>query len=408
MTGSVLLSHPHAGAVAVATAGAFESVNRLAAFVTGLGAVRGTRGGAVLERMAIRNGSLSNRVLDGIRPGHVVSLGPVEALSRGVGYLARRAGAGHLTTYDLLFVTHDLAVSVWSWPRVTDAVYAFEDGALRTFKRAKERGLKCIWDLPTPHWSTAEAVWRRESARWAGAMGEAAYAETDWKKRRKDGELALADVVSVASEFTRRSLESAGCATPVVVVPYGFPVDQFRQKWKVPEGPFTVLSVGSHDLRKGTPYLLEAWKRAGLKDARLRLIGPMKLNASFLAEYAGLFEHVSHVPRRLLEQEYQHADLLAFPTLGDGFGLVIQEAMCCGTPVVTTPCGGGPECITSGQDGWLVPERSVDALVETFRQAAANRDRLAAMGAAARRRAERWTWRDAGSLLVRSLGSFGC
>lgn len=239
-------------------------------------------------------------------------------------------------------------------------------------------------------------------------MGSRPPTEPDWKRRRKDGELALADVVSVASGFTRHSLESAGCAKPVVVVPYGFPVDQFSAKPEPPEGPFTVLSVGTHDLRKGTPYLLEAWKRAGLKDSHLRLIGPMKLTASFLADYAGLFEHVAHVPKRLLEQEYQHADLLAFPTLGDGFGLVIQEAMCCGTPVVTTPCGGGPECITSGQDGWLVPERSVDALVEMFRQAAVNRDRLAAIGAAARRRAERWTWRDAGSLLVRSLGSFGC
>jgi len=74
--------------------------------------------------------------------------------------------------------------------------------------------------------------------------------------------------------------------------------------------------------------------------------------------------------------------------------------MCCGTPVVTTPCGGGPESITDGVDGWLIPPRDIDALVERLRAAAADRDRTAAVGRAARARAERWTWREAGDALV--------
>jgi starch synthase len=89
--------------------------------------------------------------------------------------------------------------------------------------------------------------------------------------------------------------------------------------------------------------------------------------------------------------------------LGDGFGLVIQEAMCCGTPVLTTPCGGGPECITDGVDGWIAPPRDLDALVERLRYCASNRDRAFAMGRAARARAERWTWRDAGEALIKGL-----
>ena len=89
--------------------------------------------------------------------------------------------------------------------------------------------------------------------------------------------------------------------------------------------------------------------------------------------------------------EYQRADLVAFPTLGDGFGLVIQEAMCSRTPVVTTPAGGGPECITHGQDGWIVPAGDVDALVETFAICAAiaiASDSAGCVGARARRAVE--------------------
>ncbi|HEY2731275.1 MAG TPA: glycosyltransferase family 4 protein, partial [Polyangia bacterium] len=117
----------------------------------------------------------------------------------------------------------------------------------------------------------------------------------------------------------------------------------------------------------------------------------------------GLFRHRPHVPKAELGELYAAADVLAFPTLGDGFGLVIQEAMCSGTPVITTPCGGGPECIDDGVDGWLVPPRDIDALVERLRFCAANRDRVFVMGQSARAHAERWTWRDADEALVRAL-----
>jgi glycosyltransferase involved in cell wall biosynthesis len=126
----------------------------------------------------------------------------------------------------------------------------------------------------------------------------------------------------------------------------------------------------------------------------------MRLAKSFVDRYAvdgyaGSVRHWPHVPKTELSARYAAADVLAFPTLGDGFGLVIQEAMCTGTPVITTPCGGGPECITNDVDGWLVPPGDIDALVERLRFCAANRDRVFEVGQAARRRAEQWTWADA-------------
>ncbi|HVR62782.1 MAG TPA: glycosyltransferase family 4 protein, partial [Polyangia bacterium] len=244
-----------------------------------------------------------------------------------------------------------------------------------------------------------------ELGRWPGAHGSdpPSPIEPDWKKRRKDAELGLATAVSVASAHTRASLEQLGVKVPIIITPYGFPVDTFRSKTVMNDGPLTVLAVGSQDLRKGTPYLLEAWKRAGLKNARLRLVGRLNLSSNFLARYAGLFEHVPYAANAELGAMYRGADMLMFPTLGDGYGLVIQEAMACGTPVVTTPCGGGPESISDGKTGWIVPPRNVDALVERLRFAAANRDKVFEVGQAARARAERWTWRQAGESLVSAL-----
>jgi glycosyltransferase involved in cell wall biosynthesis len=400
----VLVSHPHAAQVATRTAAAFAERGLLAAYASGVVAADGTTAARAMGFLARRWPRLANRLVRGVGRDRLRALPLVELGAR----LAARGMPrlrGRPPTYEALFLAHDLALAALPWPRETDAVYAYEDGALFTFQRARRRGCARIWDLPLPHWAALERVWREESARWPGAMGETPPLEPEWKKRRKDTELALATTISVASVFTADSLRAAGARVPLVVTPYGFPVQEIAAKERPPPGPFTVLAAGTQDLRKGTPWLLEAWRCAALRDARLRLVGPMRLTPTFLARYAGLFEHVPHVPRARLTAEYQAADLLAFPTLGDGFGLVIQEAMCAATPVLTTRCGGGPECITDGRDGWIAPERDLDALVARLREAAADRDRLAAMGRAARARAERWTWREAGAALVAGLGA---
>jgi glycosyltransferase involved in cell wall biosynthesis len=399
----LLVSHPHVAAVSVETAAALERRHLLAGYFTGVSAVRGSVSGAVLGALARRRPVVANRLVSGIRSDALRSLWAVELTARLAGRAARAAGASSWRSYDALFVGHDTAVSMLPWPSLAGGVYAYEDGALRTFRRASRAGLARVLDLPTPWWTSAERLWREESARWPGAMGPAPHEEPAWKRKRKCEELALADVVSVASGFTRSSALEAAGERPVVVTPYGFPVERFAARAQPPKGTFTVLAVGNQDLRKGTPYLLEAWRLANIKDATLRLVGGMRLTRAFLGRYAGLFEHVPWMPRANLEQVYQQADLVAFPTLGDGFGLVIQEAMCCGTPVLTTRCGGGPECIEDGETGLLVPDRSVEALVEALRWASLNRDRLSELGQAARRRAESWTWSDAGRCLVDGL-----
>jgi glycosyltransferase involved in cell wall biosynthesis len=395
---AIVVSHPHVAAVAVGLAKSLENESKLSAFMTGFASPGEGWSGEAVRALAARRPVLRNRILTGIPASRLRTLPAVELAAR----LAARFGP-RSSLYDALFTAHDLAVSLVSWPPGTTGIYAYEDGALLTFGRAQQRGLERIWDLPLPHHRTIEELLNEEFHRWPGAAIGPPHREPPWKLRRKDAELALATKVSVASTFTKQSLQRLAIDVPIVVAGYGFPIEEFQARTAAPSGPFTVISVGSHDLRKGTPYLLEAWRRAAIPDAELHLVGPLRLAKSFVDSYAGLFRHWPHVPKSELGRRYAGADLLAFPTLGDGFGLVIQEAMCTGTPVVTTPCGGGPECITDGVDGWIVPPRDIDALVERFRAAAADRDRTRAIGRAARARAERWTWQEAGAALIRGL-----
>ncbi len=394
----VLVSHPHTAVFSQAVAAALDRYGSLGKFVAGVA----YSPESIPAKFAGRFGDvlpLRNRVVGGVERAKLLSLGGVEIASR----LAARTKL--VSLYNSIFVAHDVVAAKVPWPRDLSAVYAYEDGALKTFERAAALGLKRVWDLPLPHYRTIAEMWLEERRRWPTAQEWHPQVEGAWKYRRKDSELALASLVVTASKFTRDSVERLGVKAPMVTIPYGFPVDQFSAREASPRGPFRVLSVGGHDLRKGTPYLLEAWKRAELKDAELRLVGRMSLSPVFLERYAGTFTHVPSIPRERLVSEYQAADVLIFPTLGDGFGMVIQEAMCCGTPVLTTRCGGGPECITDGENGWIVEERSVDALVEALRHLHRHRDRTAEAGRKARARAEGWTWQDAGDEYHRQLAA---
>lgn len=404
MVSRILLSHPHATDVAKAAASAL-SKDMLAAFITGAAIRKDGWLGRVVQAVPHGPSVVDNRLLNGLSLGQLWSLPVVEFAARAAAKTAARIGSPQPSTYDALYLAHDAAVAAMPWPRRTDAIYAYEDGALWSFARARMMGALCLWDLPSPHWATVEGFYRQELERWPGAHPGRPPIEPAWKKTRKDAELDAAHHVMVASRFCQKSVVDVRPNANVHVVPYGFPVERFPQRESPPSGPFTVLSVGAHSLRKGTPYLLEAFKQARLKDARLMLVGSLNLSKSFLDGYAGLFTHVPSVPKASLGALYAQADVLCFPTLCDGFGLVIQEAMCTGVPVITTPNGGGPECVTDDEDGVLVPAQDVDGLVEALRRVASNRDAMVRLGIAARRRAERYTWADAGDALRACLGA---
>ena len=92
-------------------------------------------------------------------------------------------------------------------------------------------------------------------------------------------------------------------------------------------------------------------------------------------------------------REMHNHDLLVFPSLFEGFGLVILEAMAQGTPAITTEHTCGPDIIENGTDGFIVPICSAEAIAEKIDILATDRDRLTAMKIAARRKAELNPWK---------------
>jgi len=131
-------------------------------------------------------------------------------------------------------------------------------------------------------------------------------------------------------------------------------------------GP-VIGSVGSLCREKGHAYLIRAFARvrSRLPDACLLLVGSGP-DAALLARVAvecGCADAVHFAGERADVAEYiQAMDVFAFPTLTEGFGLALAEAMACGVPVVASAVGGVPELVRDGVSGLLVPPADPDAL----------------------------------------------
>jgi glycosyltransferase involved in cell wall biosynthesis len=85
-------------------------------------------------------------------------------------------------------------------------------------------------------------------------------------------------------------------------------------------------------------------------------------------------------------------DVLVFPSLFEGFGLVILEAMSQGMTVITTPNTGGPDVTTDGENGFIVPIRSAEAIAERLETLVFDRKRLASMKEAALKTSRAMSW----------------
>lgn len=274
-----------------------------------------------------------------------------------------------------------------------DAVYAYEDEAASTFSLAKERGILCLYDLAIPFYKSARAIQAEEAERFPElASAIQAIQEPIWKLKRKEQEVKLSDHIFVASSMTQRSLLDIGISSSKIsIIPYGAPVNYFQPQPK-PDQMFRVIYVGRLSPPKGVHYLLKAWKALNLKDAELLMVGTNQMPVDWLAGHQNYFRHIPSIPHTLLNQYYSTASVLVFPSLVEGFGLVLTEAMACGIPVITTPNTAGPDILTDGQEGFIIPIRDVEALKEKLEWCYKHPKELAEMGRAARRKAEQMHW----------------
>jgi glycosyltransferase involved in cell wall biosynthesis len=201
---------------------------------------------------------------------------------------------------------------------------------------------------------------------------------------RQTGRLALrhgvhrADAVVAVSEFTRAELVEL-LRIPeerIRVIPNGV------EPVFTPVGPAAggdyVLAVGTLEPRKNLARAVEAARLAGVE---LRVVGARGWGGVEVPGWAG------RVDDEVLARLYRGARCLVFPSLYEGFGLPVLEAMACGTPVVTARGGATDE--VAGGAAVLVDALDVDSIAAGVVAAGTRRDELRRLGL---ERAREFTW----------------
>lgn len=216
-----------------------------------------------------------------------------------------------------------------------------------------------------------------------------------------------ADHVITVSQNTANDLiswlkvpEEKVTAIPLAPAPRIRPVsgrslDVFRMKWNI-DRPY-VVAVGTLEPRKNLPTLLRAFSKIKDQvDHQLVLVGP---EGWLTAELKRTLQELDLGDRLRLtgfvsDEElggwYSGADLFAFPSYYEGFGLPTVEAMRCGTPVLASDTSSFPEVV--GDAGVLISPREENLWADTMLALLRDPERRATMAAAGKTRADMFSW----------------
>jgi glycosyltransferase involved in cell wall biosynthesis len=274
-----------------------------------------------------------------------------------------------------------------------DAVYAYEGGALQTFRQAKRQGIATLFEQPSSHWYWVRKLLSEEAERspeFAGLLPN--LEDSSGHMKWKDEELLLADYVFVPSQHVRLTLAGVIPDEKIRVIGYGAPPVRRRKRIACDSSrPLKVLFVGQLAQSKGIGYLLHAIDLLGSR-VELTLVGRRLRPNPKVDEACSRWRWFETVPHQRVLEIMIESDVLVLPSLGEGFGLVVTEALACGLAVIVTPNVGASDLICDGREGFVIPVCSAEAIADRLNALNSDRELLAHLSHNAQLTAARQSW----------------
>jgi glycosyltransferase involved in cell wall biosynthesis len=266
---------------------------------------------------------------------------------------------------------NQLLLDRWVAGRVPpcDAVVALSGCGLRTGKRVQQRGGRYVCDRGSSHIRFQDQILSEEYKRW----GVARTGCDPQVIEREETEYAQSDAITVPSEFARRSFVEMGVsASKVHKIPYGVDLSRFGPVAEPPEDRFEVLFIGQVCLRKGIPYLLEAFASFSHPNKRLRIIGSVadEIRPILDRQMPASVEILGAIPQSELPRIMSSSHVLVLPSIEEGLALVQGQALASGCPIISSSNTGGSDLFTDGVEGFEIPIRSAEAITERLIQLA--------------------------------------
>ena len=250
-----------------------------------------------------------------------------------------------------------------------DVFIGISGSGLKTGRLAQKRGGKYICDRGSSHIRYTNEILTEEYRRW-GQEFEGVYHK---HLTREDQEYEQSDAITVPSEFARRTYIEMGVPPEKLRhVAYGADLSRFSKVADPPVDSFEVLCVGQIAFQKGVPYLLEAFEKFRHPRKRLTMVGAVapEMEQFLKGKQWEHVEFLGNVPHARMKDVMSRSHVVVFPSINDGFGMVIGEAMACGCPVISSENSGGMDLIKDGHEGYVVPIRDSASITDRLEQLA--------------------------------------
>lgn len=262
-----------------------------------------------------------------------------------------------------------------------DVAYCWSGVAEEAFRDTRSRK---VLNRSSVHIRVQHHLLAAESAR----AGREIDMPVQWRIDREEREYGLADVIIVPSVSASASFEATPVADRVRVVPLTARSAQWRPAREVVDERIRrvesgerlrILFVGALSFRKGMYDLARVVERMS-PGMDFRFTGfVMPECRDLVARLEGRARFDGHVSEQQLVESYAWADILVCPSIEDGFGVVLSHAQAAGIPFIASTNTGGPDLLTMGGKGWIVPIRAPGAIEERLSSCDANRKELGAM-----------------------------
>jgi glycosyltransferase involved in cell wall biosynthesis len=267
-----------------------------------------------------------------------------------------------------LFLWQDHGFDRWVGEHLDpcDFIHAMPGQALVTFRGAKQTGTRTVLNHATGPVRDWVRIMEPEYQRAGLKLTEHSPYDAAYFAR-EDEEYALTDFHCVASTIVRDQLIARGIPRDQIwVVPYGADELTFNPgPDREPPGQFRILFAGQVCLRKGIKTLLDALTIAGQSTWRADFFGArLGETDRDIAGYRGPTPLHFHgaVSQGNLAEAMRSSTVLVLPSLEEGFGLVVPQALNCGLPCVVSDRVGGKDLIRHRENGSIVPVQSPEQL----------------------------------------------
>ncbi len=251
-----------------------------------------------------------------------------------------------------------------------EAFVAISGAGLLTGARVQRNGGRFLCDRGSTHQRFQERMVEEEYRRWGVPLPLA----KPHIAIREEAIYAQADAITVPSSVAKRSFVEMGVAAEKVhVIPYGVRLDRFKPSAPPPSHEsFELLFAGGVSLRKGIPYLLEAFAKLSHPGKHLSVVGSISPEIRRLLGRLPTegVTFTGPLPQTELAQRMSASHALVLPSVEEGLALVQGQAMACGCPVIATVATGAEDLFTDETEGFIVPDRNVSALAERMQQLA--------------------------------------